>query len=135
MTTVRTAIRGCDADDRDSFFLGDLAPLPAATALIEIDHRLRSTVSIDDTTKISLAGVSLASLDGVVAGKEDGDNADEDAVGDDTVLIDEAVLTINEVEEVLRHAFAAADQSASSASEQGTALVGDYLSLVSRALT
>lgn len=97
---------------------------------------MQSTVSIDDTTKISLAGVSLASLDGIftdeaVAGKEDGDSADEDAVGDDTVLVDEAVLTINEVEEVLRHAFAAADQSVSIASEQGATLVGDYLSSVS----
>ena len=66
-----------------------------------------------------------------MAGKEGRDSADEDAVGDDTVLADETVLTMNEVEEVLRHAFAAADRSPSIPSDQGATLVSYCLSSTS----
>lgn len=65
-----------------------------------------------------------------MAGKDDEDNA-EDTVGDDTILADETVLTMNEVEEVLRHAFATADRSASIPSDQGATLVGYCLSSAS----
>jgi hypothetical protein len=51
--------------------------------------------------------------------------ADEGSVGDDTVLADEAVLAVNEVEEVLRDAFAEADQLASITNDQGATPVGD----------
>ena len=64
--------------------------------------RLRSAASIGDSAGVSLADVSLVSLDGipiisdeVVANKEDVDGADEDPAGDYIVLADEAVLTVN----------------------------------------
>lgn len=115
----------------------DLAPLPAAATFIEIDHRLQEAASVvvGDATKVSLAEVSLASLDGtptasdeVVAGNEGAGSADEDSVGDDTILADEAVLTVNEVEDVLRVAFAEADQSVSITNVQGAISVGYDLS-------
>lgn len=113
--------------------------LPAATTFIEIDHQLQPVVPIGDITKVSLAEVSLASLDNaptisdeVVAGKEGGDSADEDPVGDDTVIADEAVLTVDEVEDALRDAFAEADQSVSITPDQdGASSVGENLTLVS----
>jgi len=113
-------------------------PLPAATAFIEIDHQSQLAGSVDGTTKVSLTGVSPAPLDGVSAisdevlgGKQDEESADEDPVGDDTVLADEAVLTVNEVEEVLRDAFKEADQLASIVNDQeGTTSVGDNPTLV-----
>jgi len=107
-------------------------PLHAATTFIEIDHQSRLAGSIDDTTKVSLAGVSLAPLDGVPAiSDETVGEEDEDPVGDDTVLADEAVLTVGEVEEVLRDAFKEADQLASIANDhEGTTSVGDDPTLV-----
>lgn len=115
----------------ESFPPDDLTPLPAAAAFIEIDHQLDSVASVvvGDATK-----VSLASLDGtpptpdeVIPGNEDMGSVDENSVGDDTILADEAVLTVNEVEEVLRDAFAEADQFASIINAQGAAPVGDDL--------
>ncbi|KAF9648321.1 hypothetical protein BDM02DRAFT_2279947 [Thelephora ganbajun] len=96
----------------------DLMPLPAVTTFIEIDRHIQLVASVvaGDTTKVDLAEVSLASVDGApiipdrAAVNEDASSADEDSVGGDTILADEAVLTVNEVEEVLRDAFAEADQ-------------------------
>ena len=92
-------------------------------------------VVVDDATKVSLAEVSLASLDGtptaldeVVAGNEGVGSADEDSVGDETILADEAVLTVNEVEDVIRDAFAEADQLVSITNVQGAISVGHDLS-------
>lgn len=65
----------------------------------------------------------------VVAGSDDTDSADEGSVGDDTILAGEAVLTVNEVEEVLRDAFAEADQLASITNAQGPIPVGEDLIL------
>ena len=117
-------------------------PLPAATTFIEIDHQPQPFVSISDTTKVSFAKVSLSLLDGTptisdenVAGKEGGDSADEDPVGNDTVLADEAILTVNEVEEALRDAFAEADHSGSVKNDQGSISVGKDLTLVSPGLS
>lgn len=109
--------------------------LPAATTFIENDHQSQSAASIGDT-KVSLAEVSFASLGGTptisdeVAGGEE-ESADEDPVRDHTVLADEAILTVNEVEEVLRDAFEEADQLASITNDQGATPVGDDPTLVS----
>lgn len=97
-------------------------PLPAAATFIQqTDHRLQSTASVVDANQTSSAEPRHASLDDmptvsdeVVAGNED----DDGSVGDDTILADEAVLTVNEVEEVLRDAFAEADQLVSIANTQ-----------------
>jgi len=112
--------------------------LPAATTFIEIDHRLQSVTSIDGTNEGSFAEVSLPSLDGTltildeaVAVKEGGDSADEDPVGKNTTLAEEAILTVNEVEEALRDAFAEADQLSSIKNDQGAASVGKDITLVS----
>lgn len=52
--------------------------------------------------------------------------ADDDSAGDNTILGDGAVLTENEIEEVLGDAFAEANQLVPSLSARGcTALVGD----------
>ena len=112
--------------------------LPAATTFIENDHQSQSAASIGDT-KVSLAEVSFASLGGtptildeLVGGEEDEESADEDPVRDYTVLADEAVLTVNEVEEVLRDAFEEADQLVSITNDQeGATPVGDDLTLIS----
>lgn len=113
-------------------------PLPTATTFIEIDRQSQLAGSVDGSTKVSLAGVSPTPLDGVSAisdevlgGKQDEESADEDPVGDGAVLADEAVLTVNEVEEVLRDAFKEADQLASIVNDQeGTTSVGDNPTLV-----
>lgn len=113
-------------------------PLPAATTFIKIDHQSQLAGSVDGNTKAFLTGVSPAPLDGVSAildevlgGKQDEESADGDPVGDDTVLADEAILTANEVEEVLRDAFKEADQLASIVNDQeGTTSVGDNPTLV-----
>lgn len=61
-----------------------------------------------------------------IGGKGDKENADKDPAVDNTVLPDEAVLTVNEVEEVLRDAFEEADQLASITNDQeGATSVGD----------
>ena len=117
------------------FFLDDLTPLPAAATFIEIDHQLQSAdPAVGDTTKVSLARVSLTSPDGIPTistdvgdGDEDVDSTDEDSVGNDTILAGGAVLTVNEVEEVLRDAFAEADQLASITNAQGTVPVSENL--------
>ena len=138
MTPVGVSIQDFNANDRDFLFLDDLVPLPAATTFIEIDHQSQPAAPIDDSTKVSLAEILLASSDGtpiildeVVVGEEDEESADEDPVGDDTVLADEAVLTVNEVEEVLRDAFEEADQLASITNDQGATSVRDNPTLVS----
>ena len=108
-------------------------PLPAASTFIEIDQ-LRSTASaVGGVTKVALAEAPLALSGGIpitsaeiVAGTEDTDSTDEASVGDDTILVEEAVLTVNEVEEVLRGAFAQADQLITDAQE-GTIPVGEDL--------
>lgn len=113
------------------------APLPAAATFIDIDHHLQSGASAvtDKATKISFAEVSHTLPDGiptisdeVVVGIEDPGTADEDSVGDDTVISDGAVLTANEVEEVLRDAFAETDRLVPIPDAQGsTTSVGDFL--------
>lgn len=117
-------------------FIDDLAPLPAAATFIEIDHRLQSTASVIGDTKVPLVEVSLTSPGSiptisteVVGGNEDMDSADGDSVGNDTILADEGVLMVNEVEQVLRDAFAEADQLASVTNVQGTVPVGEGLIL------
>lgn len=103
------------------FYLDVLAPLPAAATFIEIDHQVQPTASeVGDTANASYTGVSLPSLGGVPtilteveAGNEDAGSADEDSIGDVTIIASGAILTANEVEEVLRDAFAEADQLAS----------------------
>lgn len=120
-----------------SFLLDDLSPLPAAANFIDIDHYPRpvASVAVDKSIKASLAEVSLTILDGtptisdeVVVGIEDPGTVDEDPVGDDTILADGAVLTVNEVEEVLRDAFAETDRLVPTPSTRGTTSVGDHLS-------
>lgn len=84
---------------------------------------------------MSLAEVSLTLLDGaraisdnVVVGVEDLGTADEDSVGDDTIIADGAILTANEVEEVLRDAFAETDRLVPAKNvQQSTTLVGGFL--------
>lgn len=98
-----------------------LASLPAAATLVDIDHQLQPElpVAVDEATKVSVAEAeaSFTSLEGtpsiseVVVGIEDVGDAGEDSVADDTVLVDGAVLTANEVEEVLKDAFAETDQT------------------------
>jgi hypothetical protein len=103
-------------------------PLPAATAFIEIDQQSQLAASIGDTTKVSLAPLDgTPTISDEVVGGEEG----EGPVGDDTVLADEAVLAVNEVEEVLRDAFEEADQLASITNDQGATPVGDDPTLVS----
>ena len=90
-------------------------PLPAATAFIDIDHQVQSEVSVV--------------VDEVV-GIEDTGSVEGDSALDNTVLADGAILTANEVEEVLRDAFADTDQSVPTQSAQeGATLVGDFLTL------
>ena len=62
-----------------------------------------------------------------MVGIEDPGTADEDLVGDDTVLADGAVLTVNEVEEVLRDAFAETDRLAPAQNTRGATSVGNHL--------
>ena len=119
------------------FFSDDLPPLPAAATFIEIDHQSQSTppTAVRHTTKVPLTVIPFASLDGtslipdeVVADNEDVYSVDEEPAGDDTILADEAVLTVNEVEEVLRGAFTEADQLASTINPQeGSIPVGEDL--------
>lgn len=90
-------------------------PLPAAAAFIDIDHQVQSEVSVV--------------VDEVV-GIEDSGSAEGDLVSENTVLVDGAILTANEVEEVLRGAFADTDQSVPTQSaREGATLVGDFLTL------
>jgi len=63
----------------------------------------------------------------VEAGDDDIDSSDEGSVGDDTVIASGPVLTVNEVEEVLRGAFAEADQLASITNAQCTVPVSKGL--------
>lgn len=81
---------------------------------------------VGDTANLSFAGVSITSPDGVPtisteveADNEGVDSADEYSVGDDTIIAGGPVLTVNEVEEVLRVAFAEADQLGSITNAQG----------------
>lgn len=66
----------------------------------------------------------------MAAGDENADSVDEGSVGDDTILADEAVLTVNEIEDVLRDAFAEADQLVSITIVQGgnASVGGDFTS-------
>jgi len=114
-------------------YLDNLAPLPAATTFIEIDHLPTASV-VGDTTNASFVGISLTSPSAVPtisteveADNEDVDSADEDSIGDVTIIVSGAVLTVNEVEEVLRGAFAEADQLASITSAQGAVPVSVVL--------
>lgn len=110
-------------------------PLPAAAAFIEINHQLQPTTPVvRDTADASFARVSLTSPGGVptisteaVAGNEDADSADEGSIEDVTIIASGAVLTVNEVEEVLRGAFAEADQLASITNAQGVVPVSMVL--------
>lgn len=119
------------------FCLDDLAPLPAAATFIEIDHQLHPTAPVvGDTINPSTIGAFLTSPGGVPtisteveAGNEDADSADEDSIGDVTIIAGGAVLTVNEVEEVLRGAFAEADQLASTTNSQGVIPVRVVLAL------
>ena len=116
-------------------YLDDLAPLPAAATFIEIDHHLQPIAPVvGDTTNASIVGVSLTSPSGVPTvsteaegSNEDVDSADEDSIGDVTIITSGAVLTVNEVEEVLRGAFAEADQLASIKNVQGVVPVSVVL--------
>jgi hypothetical protein len=105
-----------------SSLLVNSAPLPAAAAFVDIDNPLQSEFSAttDEAAKVPLPGVSLASLDGTpsisdeaMIGIEDPGSIGEDCAADTTVLADGVVLTANEIEEVLRDAFAETDQMAS----------------------
>jgi len=87
---------------------------------------------VGDTADASFVGVSL--LGGVPtisteveAGNVDSDSADGDSIGDVTIVASGAVLTVNEVEEVLRGAFAEADQLASITNAQGAVTVSVVL--------
>lgn len=66
----------------------------------------------------------------MVAVDDNADSADEGSAGDDTILADEAVLTVNEIEDVLRDAFAEADQLASITivQEGDSSVGGDFIS-------
>ena len=103
------------------FLLDNLVPLPAAATFIDTNHQLQPEVSaaIDETAKVTLAEVSFTILDEAVVSVEDVVSSDEDSVGDDTIFADGAVLMVNEVEEVLRDAFAETDQLARTTDSQG----------------
>lgn len=103
---------------RLKFLPDNLASLPAAATFINIDHQLQSAAPlVVNTTGMAVAGGSLDGIPTISAevttGDGDMDDADEGSAGDVTILADEGVLTVNEVEEVLRGAFAEADQLAS----------------------
>jgi hypothetical protein len=92
---------------------------------------------VDESIKAPLAEVSLTLIDGtpaildeVVVGIEDPGISDEDPVGDDTILADGAVLTVNEVEEVLRDAFAETDRLVPAPNAlEGVTSVGDVTTI------
>jgi hypothetical protein len=112
----------------EAFSSENLAPLPAAATFIDIDHQLHSAVlvAVDEVTKVSLTEAPIS--DGVVVENEGEGSLDQCSVGDDTILVDGAVLAANEVEEVLRDAFAETDKlvPATDARESITS-VGYYL--------
>lgn len=112
--------------------------------LVDIDHQPQPEfpAAVEEATKVSVAEVSFTSLEGtpsisgVVAGIEDVSDAGEDSVTDDTVLADGAVLTENEVEEVLKDAFAETDQTVlTQSAREGAAPVGDHLAWPTSILT
>ena len=62
-----------------------------------------------------------------MASNEDTNSTDEDSAADNTILAGDAVLTVNEVEEVLRGAFAQADRSTPTTDvQEGAVSVGEY---------
>jgi hypothetical protein len=87
-----------------------LVPLPAAANFIGIDHRLQLEVAVVTDEAVGI---------------EDPDSPDGDAVIDNTVLADGPVLTANEVEEVLKDAFAGTDHLVPTQdAQEGTTPVG-----------
>lgn len=115
-----------------------LASLPAAATLVDIDHQLQPEfpVDVDEATKVSVAEAEVPftssedtpSTSEVVIDIEDVNDTSEHSVADDAVLAVGAVLAANEVEEVLKDAFAETDQTVLTQNVRGGATpVGDCL--------
>ena len=112
-----------------SFLLDNPTRLPAAATPIDIDYRLQPEApAVAEATKVSLAEVSLTLLDDRPIIFDEAAVCIEDSVGDDTILADGAVLTTNEVEEVLRDAFTEMDRfTPTTNTQEGTTSVSNFL--------